>query len=198
MKVSNDEVVTATRVWIEEVVIGLDLCPFAKGVLAKQQVRMRVSRARTAVALLADLEQELRVLSQVAPEEIDTTLLIHPHVLGDFLEYNDFLDQTDDALDRLGLIGVIQVASFHPHYQFAGSEADDITNYTNRSPYPMLHLLREASVERAVAAFPDASAIYEKNLKTMRGLSAAARAQLGIGGAVANEANPGTRKHRRR
>ncbi len=157
--------------------IGLNLCPFAKAASAKGQVRYAVSDATSVAALLADLEAELRLLAATAADKVDTTLLIHPHVLTDFLDYNDFLDVADDAVERLGLAGVIQVASFHPHYQFEGTSPDDVTNFTNRSPYPVLHLLREASVDAAVAAYPDAALIYRQNIDTMR--------RLGIDGWIA-------------
>lgn len=165
---TDDDVIAATRGWIERVVIGLNLCPFAKAVVVKQQVRYVVSAAETTEALLQDLERELHWLEQHPPEEVETTVLIHPQVLQTFLDYNDFLDVADAAIEELGLTGVVQVASFHPDYQFAGTAADDVTNYTNRSPYPMLHLLREASVEAAVAAFPGAEGIPKKNIETMR------------------------------
>ena len=150
--------------------IGLNLCPFAKAVHVSGRVRYRVSAATTVDALLADLGDELNLLARTDADEIDTTLLIHPQVLGDFLDYNDFLDVADAALDALGLADVLQVASFHPQYQFADTEVDDIGNYTNRSPYPTLHLLRHASVDRAVQAFPDAAAIFDNNIATLRRL----------------------------
>ena len=136
----------------------------------KRQIRYAVTAATNTDELLAELRHELELLVQADPEIIETTLLIHPGVLIDFVEYNDFLRQADAALRHLGLEGVVQIASFHPHYEFAGSASDDIENYTNRSPYPLLHLLREASVDRAVAAFPDAADIYEKNIETLRRL----------------------------
>jgi uncharacterized protein len=170
MAATPEEVAAATRQWLEKAVIGLNLCPFAKPVYLREQIRYVVSEAETPEALLADLTNELQTLAAAEPEEIETTLLIHPRVLNDFLDYNDFLDVAEAAVADLGLEGVLQVASFHPEYQFAGTEADDITNYTNRSPYPTLHLLREASVERAVAAAPDASEIYERNMETLRRL----------------------------
>jgi hypothetical protein len=135
-----------------------------------ERIRYVVSDAHTVDALLDDLERELRVLAEAAPDGVETTLLIHPQVLTAFLDYNDFLDVADAAVDGLGLTGVLQVASFHPQYQFAGTMPDDVTNYTNRSPFPILHLLREASVEAAVAAFPDAAEISERNIQTMRHL----------------------------
>jgi len=177
----SEEVLAATRAWLEKAVIGLDLCPFARAVYVRDQVRFVVSEAETPEALLADLMSELRTLESADPEATDTTLLIHPWVLEDFLDYNDFLDVAEAAVAGLGLEGEIQVASFHPQYQFAGTEPDDVENYTNRSPYPILHLLREASVERAVAAFPDASEIFEKNVQTMRRLGREGLRKLGLG-----------------
>ncbi len=175
-----DEVIVATRLWIERAVIGLNLCPFAKALYIKEQIRYAVSQAQDTGALLGDLKRELVFLAQAAPETVDTTLLIHPQVMGDFLDYNDFLALADAALEDLGLEGVLQIASFHPAYQFADAAADDITNYTNRSPYPMLHLLREVSVDRAVAAFPEAEEIYQKNIETMRRLGVAGWKALGL------------------
>ncbi len=167
---SADPVVAATCAWLEKAVIGLNLCPFAKSVHAGNRVRFIVSGARSDDDLLADLAAELQLLKAADPQRIETTLLIHPYVLTDFLDYNDFLDQADAAIDALGLIDEIQIASFHPHYRFADTSADDIDNYTNRSPYPMLHLLRQSSVDRAVQAFPDAAAIFEANIATLRRL----------------------------
>jgi uncharacterized protein len=175
-----DDAIAATRSWIERAVIGLNLCPFAKAVYVRDQIRYAVSDARTPAALLDDLRRELSALVEAAPEAVDTTLLIHPHVLADFLDYNEFLTVADGAVRELGLSGVIQVASFHPQYRFAGTSPDDITNHTNRSPYPILHLLREASVSRAVAAFPEAGQIFEKNIDTMRRLGIAGWVALGF------------------
>lgn len=159
-----------TRRWIERVVIGLNLCPFAKAVYVKQQVRLVLSDASTPEALLEQLAEELLLLRDTPAEQVDTTLIVHPDVLGDFLDYNDFLDNADAAVEALDLQGVLQVASFHPHYQFAGNAPEDIANYTNRAPFPTLHLLREDSVERAVAAFPDPDAIVERNIATLERL----------------------------
>lgn len=167
---SPDIVIAATQAWLEKAVIGLNLCPFAKSVYVKNQIRYQVSQAHTTDALLTDLMTELEILQTADPTVLDTTLLIHPHVLDDFLDYNDFLDVADAAIDDLGLTGDIQIASFHPQYQFAGSAPDDMDNYTNRSPYPILHLLRESSIERAVAAYPDAAMIFERNINTLRQL----------------------------
>lgn len=163
----------ATRRWLERAVIGLNLCPFAKGVHLKQQIRWVESRAQDTESLLADLVQELQLLAAADPEAIDTTLLLHPQVLQDFEDYNDFLDVVDAVLEELGLDGVLQVASFHPDYRFEGTAADDVENCSNRSPHPMLHLLREDSIARAVASVPDAATIYERNIATLRRLGPA-------------------------
>ena len=163
-----DEVVAATRTWLEKVVIGLNLCPFAGAVHAGNQIRYEISDAQTPEALLTDLARELQTLAAADPAKVETTLLIHPQVLGDFLDYNDFLDIADAAVEELGLTGTIQVASFHPHYRFADTEPDAIENYSNRSPYPMLHLLREESVERAVTEFADAGRIPDRNIENLR------------------------------
>ena len=167
---STADPIADTRRWLERAVIGLNLCPFAKAVYVKQQVRFVLSEARDAETLLQQLHDELLWLHATDPQETDTTLIVHPHVLGDFLDYNDFLDVADGLIEELGLEGEIQVASFHPDYRFAGTADDDIANCTNRSPYPTLHLLREASVERAVAAFPDPEAIVERNIATLEKL----------------------------
>lgn len=168
-----DEAIAATRRWIERAVIGLGLCPFASAVYAREQVRYAVSGAQHADALLDDLTREMRLLAQAAPEAVDTTLLIHPQALTDFLDYNDFIGVAEAALTALGLASALQIATFHPAYQFAGTTVQDVANCTNRSPYPTLQLLRQASMNRAVAAFPDARAIYEKNIETMRRLGLA-------------------------
>jgi hypothetical protein len=162
--------IEATRLWLERAVIGLNLCPFAKAVHAKGQVRWVLSDAQAPEALLETLGTELLLLRDASPEEIDTTLIVHPRVLGDFLDYNDFLEDADALVAELELEGVLQVASFHPGYQFAGTGPDDVENFTNRSPYPTLHLLREDSVSRAVEAFPDPDAIVDRNIETLRRL----------------------------
>jgi hypothetical protein len=173
MSIDHDTITSQTQDWLVKAVIGLNLCPFAKGVHVKNQVRYRVSDATTPDDLLADLVAELTLLSEADPEKIDTTLLMHPGVLSDFLDFNDFLDVVDAALEELELDGEIQVASFHPDYQFSGTHADDIENYSNRAPYPTLHLIREASLDKAVAAFPEAEDIYETNIQTLRKLGLA-------------------------
>jgi uncharacterized protein len=155
---------------LERSVIGLDLCPFAESVYRGNRVRFHVSEQRSAAALLEELRAELAYLNAADPLSCETTLLIHPWVLADFIEYNDFLDVCETTILELGLEGELQVASFHPQYQFAGTQPEDIENYTNRSPYPMLHLLRESSIERAIAALPDTEEIYRKNIRTLRDL----------------------------
>ncbi|WP_422510111.1 DUF1415 domain-containing protein [Stenotrophomonas sp. GZD-301] len=161
------DVIAETRTWLEQIVIGLNLCPFAKAVYVKNQVRFVLSDATTPEALVEQLAEELVLLRDTPAEQIDTTLIVHPDVLTDFLDYNDFLDNADAAIEALDLQGILQVASFHPEYQFAGVAPDDVSNYTNRAPYPTLHLLREDSVERAVAAFPDPDVIVERNIETL-------------------------------
>lgn len=167
---SADAAIAATQAWLTRAVIGLNLCPFAKAVHVKGQIRYVASPAADAAAVAADLESELRLLADSDPERVDTTLLILPSALLDFAEYNDFLTQADRILKRLRLRGILQIASFHPDYQFADTEQDDIENCTNRSPYPILHLLREDSIARAVDAYPDPDDIYERNQDTMRRL----------------------------
>ena len=170
---SDDVVLARTRAWLTEVVIGLELCPFAKPVHVKNQVRYVVSSAESPEDLLRDLLHELHALSAADPAITDTTLLIHPRTLGDFGDYNEFLSVVEFALQDVGFEGELQVASFHPDYRFEGNAADDLANHVTRSPYPMLHLLREASVDRAVSAFPDASRIVDKNIATLRALGLA-------------------------
>jgi hypothetical protein len=163
-------VIAATRHWLTRAVIGLNLCPFAKAVHIKGQIRYVVSAATEAPALLDDLERELSTLAQCDAQQTDTTLVIVPHMLASFDDYNDFIYFSERLLKSLRLSGVLQIASFHPHYQFADTAPDAIENYTNRSPYPIFHLLREASVARAVEAFPEAAEIYERNQQTLREL----------------------------
>lgn len=165
-----DVVTEETRLWLERAVIGLNLCPFAKAAHVKRQIRFAVTAAQSEAELVEELEWELQYLAAADVEVLETTLLVHPDVLGDFLDYHFFLGEAEAALRRLDLNGVLQIASFHPRYEFAGSDADDIENCSNRSPYPTLHLLREASIDRAVAAFPDAADIYERNMEVLNAL----------------------------
>ncbi len=168
----SSDAIADTRRWIERAVIGLNLCPFAKAVVAKGQVRYVLCEADTPEALLETLGTELAHLRDTPSDALDTTLIVHPQVLADFLDYNDFLDSADVLVAELGLEGELQVASFHPQYRFAGSAPDDIENCTNRSPWPTLHLLREDSVARALAACPDPDEIVERNIATLRQLGA--------------------------
>jgi hypothetical protein len=176
----DQKVVDITVQWLERAVIGLNLCPFAKAVHVKKQIRYVVSAATTPEALLEDLIRELEWLAETPAEKTDTTLLIHPYTLNDFLAYNDFLDVIDDMLLERDLADELQVASLHPQYQFFGTKPDDIDNCTNRSPYPTLHLLREASVTKAVAAFPEAETIFDKNIETLRSLGREGWNALGV------------------
>jgi uncharacterized protein len=174
----DDEYIAGTRRWIERAVIGLNLCPFARGPYHDRRIAFRVSQARDNDALLDDLCGELQSLQAADPADCETSLLIAPFVLADFLDFNDFLDAADAAIDVLKLEGVIQVASFHPDYCFADSAADDIENCTNRSPWPTLHLLREASVERAIDTLNDSEDIYRRNMDALRKLGWAGWSRL--------------------
>jgi hypothetical protein len=165
-------VLAATRRWLQRAVIGLNLCPFARAPFVQQRLHFRVSHARSEEALLDDLREELSALHAADPMTRETTLLIHPDVLTEFLDYNDFLDAADATVLELGLEGELQVASFHPDYRFADTEADAIENCTNRSPYPTLHLLRESSIERAIETMVDTGEIYRRNIETLRQLGA--------------------------
>ncbi len=170
INIEHTEIIDATRLWVERAVIGLGLCPFAAPVYSSRRVRFLVTEERTAAGLLDVLRAELRHIQVTDAAECETTLLIHPWVLNDFIEYNEFLQICDDVILDLDLEGEIQVASFHPDYQFAGTQPDDIENCTNRSPYPTLHLLREQSVERALRTVANPESIYENNIARMRQL----------------------------
>ena len=164
------QIIASVRIWLERSVVGLNLCPFARAPLLQERVRFRVSHATNVDTLLEDLCGELQSLQAADPQDCETTLLIHPQVLGDFLDFNDFLDSADAAIAVLHLEGELQIASFHPDYRFADSAADDVGNCTNRSPYPILHLPREASVERAVDSVSDPDDIPRRNIETLRNL----------------------------
>jgi len=166
--VGHDKFIGPVRHWVETVVVGLNLCPFAKRELVNDRVRFSVSEAETEEQLLVDLQAELELLNN--EETVETTLLIHPRVLQDFFDYNQFLNYVDRLLTQMELEGVYQVASFHPDYQFSGTRPVDVENYTNRSPYPMLHLIREDSLERAIASYPDPDRIPERNIELLERL----------------------------
>lgn len=166
----ESQVVADTQAWLDKAVIGLNLCPFAKAVVAKQQVRMVVCMDSEPEQVLQMLQQEMQLLVDTDAAVLDTTLLIAPNLLPDFLDFNEFLFDCDSVLQSMELEGVLQIADFHPRYQFAGTQPDDISNFTNRAPYPTLHLLREESIDKAVAAFPDASLIYERNVQVLEAL----------------------------
>jgi len=178
MTPASDRAIAETRAWLRRAVVGLNLCPFAKAPLVKDQIRFVVCESDDPRALLDALCAQMNELAAADPVRVETTLLIHPNALLDFAEFNDFLDAADAALEDLGFDGVLQIASFHPRYQFADAEADAIANATNRAPYPTLHLLREASIERAVEAFPEAAAIYENNIATLAALGPEGWSQL--------------------
>lgn len=162
------EIVTAVRQWLESFVIDLNLCPFAKRELVKDRIRFKLSRASSEQQLLIDLQSELELLDR--DQSIETILLIHPEVLQDFDAYNQFLALADSLIEQLGFLGTYQLASFHPGYHFENTEVDDVENYTNRSPYPMLHVIREQSLERAIADYPDVAQIPVRNVELMRRL----------------------------
>lgn len=178
--INPDSIITDVKEWLEKAVIGLNLCPFAKSVYVRERIRFVVSDAASTDALAATLMEELAFLQAADPVQTDTTLIIHPHVLQNFGDYNDFLGVADALLGHMGFTGELQIASFHPDYQFADTDTSDITNYTNRSPYPILHLLREASIEAAVASHPDPDSIYENNMETLRKLGLEGWLQLNI------------------
>jgi uncharacterized protein len=175
-----------TQKWLLEAVVGLNLCPFAKAVVVKDMVRYRVCASAESADVLAMLREELQCLAEADPDKLDTTLLIAPNALRDFLDFNDFLADCDDVLMDLELEGVLQVADFHPLYQFGGTEVDDIENFTNRTPYPTLHLLREASIDKAVEAYPDASLIFERNIEVLNKVGHEGWSKLGIASRLHN------------
>ena len=174
----SSDVLRDMQAWLESAVIGLNLCPFAKAVHTKGQIRWVESKATQPRELLGELVAELKTLAAADPENIDTTMLVCPQALADFLDFNDFLDVAEGALEDLGLDGTLQIASFHPRFQFEGTQPDDAGNLSNRAPHPTLHLLREDSVERAVAAFPEAEAIFERNIETLEALTPEQRETL--------------------
>ena len=176
----DEEILSQTRSWLEKAVIGLNLCPFAKAVYLKNQVRLVVSHARHADDLLEELDRELDLLVATPAQKLETTLLIHATLFEEFLDFNDFLEIAEGVVDEHGLDGIVQMASFHPHFQFEGTELDDISNFTNRAPFAILHLLREDSVTRAVDAFPEVDMIYQRNIETMQKLGHEGWTALGL------------------
>lgn len=182
LPVDPDTVVQDTIRWLERAVIGLNLCPFAKGVHTKGQIHYVVSRATDGRELLQDLQKELEALAEISPEKRDTTLLMAPGCFEDFLDFNDFLELVDGLIDAMDLGGILQVASFHPRFQFEGTAVDDVTNCTNRAPYPTLHLLREDSIDQAVQAFPEAETIYERNMQVLQDMGTEGWQALDVGG----------------
>ena len=169
-----------TQAWLTRAVVGLNLCPFAKAVMAKGQVRYVVTEFTEPEQVLKLLQSEMQTLVDADPDTLDTTLLIAPYLLPDFLDFNEFLFDCEAVLQAMDLEGVLQIADFHPNYQFAGTAPDDVENRTNQSPYPTLHLLREDSVTRAVQAFPDAALIYERNTALLREMGVAGWQALGM------------------
>ena len=165
---NDEEIIQSVRQWVETFVVGMNLCPFAKRELVKNRVRFVTTAATTAEQLLQVLQTELELLN--ADPSVETTLLIHPAVLQDFYDFNDFLGCADILLLDMELEGIYQVASFHPDYQFGGTRSGDAENYTNRAPYPVLHLLREESLERVIADYPDVDDIPERNIELMNSL----------------------------
>jgi uncharacterized protein len=176
--IDSQEVSDATRHWLEKAVVGMQLCPFASRVVDQQQLRIHVSQLTDPMDLLVEVHNELELLVSKPAAELDTSLLVFPSALQDFFEFNDFLGDAEDLLMRLDLEGIIQIASFHPDYQFADAPAQDISNFTNRSPYPTLHFLREESLTQAIDAYGDTESIIERNQQTMRKLGLAGWRQL--------------------
>ena len=176
----TSQVISDSQQWLERAVIGLNLCPFVKSDHVKSLIRYAISDAKSESELLADLQSELIFLNSVSPTITDTTLLIAPMCLHDFLEFNQFILKANKSLTKLDLDGIFQIATLHPQYQFAGTDVDDITNYTNRAPYPTLHLLRESSIDRALQAIPNAESIFEVNTNTMRRIGLEGWRDLGL------------------
>ena len=191
---SDAALIADTVRWLERAVIGLNLCPFAKAVHTKGQVHYAVCRATRNAGVLLALEHELRSLVATPSEQRDTTLLLVPDCLSDFLDFNDFLAESDALLEKLELDGTLQIASFHPDFQFAGTRQDDASNCSNRSPYPTLHLLREESIDRAVQAFPEAETIFERNIAVLTDLGLPGWEALSVGAGSAAKAEQSTNR----
>jgi hypothetical protein len=174
----DEQIIADVRSWVDEVVIGLDLCPFAARPRDEKRLRIAVSHATTEEALLDDLQAELERLADTPAEELETTLLAIPDMLENFAGYNDFLDAVELWLEQFGWEGELQVASFHPDYQFADTEPDDAGNLTNRSPWPLLHIIREDSLEKAIEHYPDVEGIPDRNIRRMKALTAEEKKRL--------------------
>jgi hypothetical protein len=173
MKISNERVLTQTQAWIKKAVIGLNLCPFAQAVYVKNQIRFVVSSADNVEALLAEVKIELKGLLKIDPQITDTTLIVHPHVLNIFSDFNEFLGVLDQVLIDMNFSGDLQIASFHPFYQFEGTKPEDISNYTNRSPFPIIQILRETSIENALKDFEEPDNIFKANIEKLQNLGIA-------------------------
>ena len=177
-----------TQRWLMQAVVGLNLCPFAKAVVTKNLVRYRVCLSTEPADVLKLLREELQHLSSTDESLLDTTLLIAPHLLPDFYEFNAFLSDCEDVLLDMNLEGVLQIADFHPQYTFAGEDPQGMSHFTNRTPYPTLHLLRESSIDKAVAAYPDAALIYERNMALLEKMGHEGWAALGLQARVTDTA----------
>ncbi|SHE80736.1 hypothetical protein SAMN04487965_0694 [Microbulbifer donghaiensis] len=167
----DQEIVDSVQQWLRDVVVGLNLCPFARKPMRAGQIRYKVSEARDDESLMAELLEEFRLLDNTPVEELETTLLIVPQHLQEFADFNQFLDLAEWLIERQEYTGIYQLATFHPDYQFAGTRPDDAENLTNRTPYPILHLLREASLARALENYPDPESIPANNIRRVEGLS---------------------------
>ncbi len=177
---SDDDISAICQQWLERAVIGLNLCPFARRPYQLHRLRFSISRARHTDAFLDLLENELHLLLQTPATEIETTLVIEPKLFADFEVFLDVVALAEQVLEDIDATGTIQIAPFHPNFQFADEPPEDITNYTNRSPYPILHLIRESSIDQAVAAFPDAGSIFERNKTLLRTMGTEGWSSLGI------------------
>ncbi len=164
-------VIADVETWLDDVVIGLNLCPFAAIPRKNNQVRFTVSEALTEEVLLADLHAELTFMSQTPAKEVETSLLIVPDMLAKFEDYNQFLDLVDELLEAFEWDGIFQIASFHPNYCFAETAPNAAENFTNRSPHPILHIIREESLEKALEKMVSPDEIYKRNIQTMNDLS---------------------------
>ena len=167
-----------TKQWLENVVIGLNLCPFASNPYLQNQIRFFVSHANNEIEILKELENELKFLAKADKKETETSLFILAESLERFYEYNQFLDIADALLEQLDLVGTLQIATFHPKYQFGGTQENDAENLTNRSPYPTLHLIREDSLEEALTKYHHPEKIPENNIKKMNSLTNRQKSEL--------------------